>query len=73
MAATVEPTVGAAVAGQFPILDRQIDGKPIVYLDSGATSQKPRAVIDALTESYERHNANIHRGVYTLAQEATDL
>jgi cysteine desulfurase/selenocysteine lyase len=64
--------VGAAVAGQFPILSREIGGKPIVYLDSGATSQKPRVVIDAVSESYELHNANIHRGVYALAQEATE-
>jgi len=64
--------VGAAVAAEFPILGREIAGKPLVYLDSAATSQKPRAVIDALDASYERHNANIHRGVYTLAQEATE-
>jgi cysteine desulfurase/selenocysteine lyase len=72
MTATARPAVGAAVAAQFPILAREIGGKPIVYLDSGATSQKPQAVIDALSESYELHNANIHRGVYMLAQEATE-
>jgi cysteine desulfurase/selenocysteine lyase len=72
LTATAQPeTLGAAVAGQFPILRREIDGKPIVYLDSAATSQKPQAVIDALSASYERHNANIHRGVYALAQEST--
>jgi cysteine desulfurase / selenocysteine lyase len=62
----------AAVAAQFPILAREIDGRRIVYLDSGATSQKPAVVIDALADSFRLHNANIHRGVYTLAQEATE-
>ena len=61
------------VRGDFPILRRQQDGRPIAYLDSAATSQKPRAVIDAMTSYYEYSNANIHRGVYGLAQEATDL
>jgi cysteine desulfurase/selenocysteine lyase len=55
----------------FPILDRRIDGKRLIYLDNAATSQKPRQVIQALTEYYERHNANIHRGVHRLAEEAT--
>jgi cysteine desulfurase / selenocysteine lyase len=55
----------------FPILDRRIDGKKLVYLDNAATSQKPRQVIQALTEYYEEHNANIHRGVHRLAAEAT--
>ncbi|HEY4278641.1 MAG TPA: SufS family cysteine desulfurase [Conexibacter sp.] len=62
----------AAIAEQFPILQRVIDGKRIVYLDSGATAQKPERVIQAIEESFRLHNANIHRGVYTLAQEATD-
>src|SRR2546430_10152122 len=57
----------------FPILERTDHGKPLVYLDSAATSQKPRQVIEALTEYYERHNANIHRGVYALAEEATAM
>jgi cysteine desulfurase/selenocysteine lyase len=61
--------VDTAVPHEFPVLDR--DG--LVYLDSGATSQKPRAVIDAIEDFYANHNANIHRGVYPLAQEATDL
>jgi cysteine desulfurase/selenocysteine lyase len=62
-----------AVADQFPILGREDDaGHSLVYLDSAATSQKPRAVIETMTASYERHNANIHRGVYKLAEEATD-
>ncbi|MCH7705668.1 MAG: aminotransferase class V-fold PLP-dependent enzyme [Chloroflexi bacterium] len=56
----------------FPILSREVNGKPLVYLDNAATSQKPRQVIQALTESYEMYNANVHRGVHTLSMEATD-
>lgn len=55
----------------FPILKRKISGKPLVYLDSAATAQKPKAVMDALDEYYEQHNSNVHRGVHTLAEEAT--
>jgi cysteine desulfurase / selenocysteine lyase len=55
----------------FPILDRRIGDKKLVYLDNAATSQKPRPVLDALAEYYEKHNANIHRGVHRLAEEAT--
>jgi len=55
----------------FPILEREVNGKRLVYLDNAATSQKPRQVIQALTGYYERHNANIHRGVHRLAEEAT--
>ena len=55
----------------FPILQRTVHGKPLVYLDNAATSQKPHAVIDALVEYYERYNANIHRGLHTLAEEST--
>jgi cysteine desulfurase/selenocysteine lyase len=55
----------------FPILERTIDGKRLVYLDNAATSQKPRRVLDALAGYYEEHNANIHRGVHRLAEEAT--
>src|ERR1700737_86231 len=61
------------VRDDFPLLARRIDGRPIVYLDSAATSQKPESVIAAIVDYYREHNANIHRGVYTLAQEATDL
>ncbi len=61
------------VREDFPLLARRIDGRPLVYLDSAATSQKPAAVIDAMDEYYRCHNANIHRGVYRLAQEATGL
>jgi cysteine desulfurase/selenocysteine lyase len=61
-----------AIRKDFPILDRTVhDGKKIVYLDSAATSQKPRQVLDALSEYYERYNANVHRGVMVLAEEAT--
>lgn len=55
----------------FPILKRQIHGRPLVYLDNAATSQKPKAVIDALVRYYSEYNANIHRGIHTLAEEAT--
>jgi cysteine desulfurase/selenocysteine lyase len=55
----------------FPILSREVNGKPLVYLDNGATAQKPRVVIDALERYYTHENANIHRGVHTLSQEAT--
>jgi cysteine desulfurase/selenocysteine lyase len=55
----------------FPILERQVHGKPLVYLDNAATSQKPEAVIQAMDDYYRRYNANIHRGVHTLAEEAT--
>jgi cysteine desulfurase/selenocysteine lyase len=71
MATTTE--TGLDVRGDFPILAREIDGRPIVYLDSGATSQKPESVLKALDDYYRFHNANIHRSVYVLAQEATDL
>ena len=57
----------------FPILSRTFDGKPLVYLDSAATSQKPTAVIEAEADFYRHHNANAHRGIYTLGEEATEL
>jgi len=60
-----------AVRQDFPIFERLVNGKPLVYLDSAATSQKPRVVIDAIEDYYERYNANIHRGIYTIAEEAT--
>ncbi|MET9877963.1 cysteine desulfurase [Actinacidiphila glaucinigra] len=63
-----------AIRKDFPVLDRLVhDGKKLVYLDNAATSQKPRQVLDALSEYYERYNANVHRGVHTLAEEATAL
>lgn len=63
----------AAIKGDFPIFDRTIrDGQRLVYLDSGATSQKPNAVIEAESNFYRRHNAAVHRGAHQLAEEATD-
>lgn len=61
------------IRSQFPILEREVNGKPLVYLDNGATSQKPKVVLDVLDEYYEKYNANVHRGIHTLSQEATDL
>ena len=61
-----------AIRKDFPILSRQVYGKPMVYLDNAATSQKPTSVIRALTEYYEGYNSNIHRGVHALSMEATD-
>ncbi|MFH8381982.1 cysteine desulfurase [Kitasatospora sp. NPDC018058] len=63
-----------AIRKDFPVLQRVLhEGKPLVYLDNAATSQKPRQVLEALTAYYERHNANVHRGVHVLAEEATAL
>jgi cysteine desulfurase/selenocysteine lyase len=62
-----------AIRADFPILERQVHGKPLVFLDSAASSQRPRQVIDAMDEYYRRSHANVHRGVYTLSEEATDL
>ncbi|MFJ7907974.1 cysteine desulfurase [Kitasatospora sp. NPDC096204] len=63
-----------AIRKDFPVLQRMLhDDKPLVYLDNAATSQKPRQVLEALTAYYERHNANVHRGVHVLAEEATAL
>lgn len=56
----------------FPILTQQVNGKPLVYFDNGATSQKPKAVIDAIVKYYAEENSNIHRGVHTLSQKATE-
>ncbi|MER3404978.1 MAG: cysteine desulfurase, partial [Chloroflexota bacterium] len=61
----------AAVREDFPILKRLVHGKRLVYLDSAATSQKPEVVIEALRDYYRTYNANIHRGVYLLSEEAT--
>jgi cysteine desulfurase / selenocysteine lyase len=63
----------AAVRADFPILDREVNGHPLVYLDSANTSQKPRAVLDALASYYASHNANVSRSVHTLGTESTSL
>jgi cysteine desulfurase / selenocysteine lyase len=62
----------AAIRRDFPILHQSINGKPLVYLDNAASSQRPRAVIEAVSGYYERDHANVHRGVHTLSQRATD-
>ena len=73
MTTPTAPLDVAAVRGDFPILERRVNGNPLVYLDSAATSQKPRPVLEAMDDYYRRHNANVHRGVHTLAEEATHL
>ena len=60
------------VRKEFPILGRKVNGKQLTYMDNAATTQKPRCVIEALTDYYENYNANVHRGVHTLSVEATD-
>src|SRR5438270_12412707 len=62
----------AAIRSDFPILDRDIQGHPLVYLDNAATTQKPEAVLAAMDAFYRTTNANVHRGVYTMAEEATE-
>jgi cysteine desulfurase/selenocysteine lyase len=59
--------------GDFPILERVVNGRPLVYLDSAASSQRPRTVIEAMTRYYERNHANVHRSIHTLGEEATEL
>jgi len=73
--ATGAATVGldvAAIRRDFPVLHQSINGKPLVYLDNAASSQRPRAVIDTIARYYEHDHANVHRGVHTLSQRATD-
>lgn len=60
------------IRNQFPILNREINGQPLVYFDNGATTQKPQMVLDVLDDYYQKYNANVHRGIHTLSQEATD-
>lgn len=60
------------IRADYPILESQVNGKPLVYFDNGATSQKPKQVIDAIVNYYEHYNSNVHRGVHTLSQQATD-
>ena len=61
-----------AIRRDFPILDQRINGKPLVYLDNAASSQRPRQVIEAISHYYEHDHANVHRGVHALSQRATD-
>ena len=60
------------IRNQFPILERSVNGKPLIYLDNGATSQNPKSVNDAIVDYYSSINANVHRGIHTLSQESTD-
>ena len=71
MAGVAETFDASLVRKDFPIFEREVHGRPLVYLDSAMTSQKPRRVIETMTEFWERHNANVHRAVYTLGEEAT--
>src|ERR1700733_10655557 len=61
----------AALRRDFPILDQQVHGHPLIYLDSGASSQRPRAVIDAISHYYEHDHSNVHRGIHELSNRAT--
>ncbi len=63
----------ATLREDFPVLAREVNGKPLTFLDSGASSQKPRQVVEAMTEYYFNHHANVHRGAHTLSVEATEL
>jgi cysteine desulfurase / selenocysteine lyase len=72
MSTTTTLSLGHQVRTDFPILDQKIHDKPLVYLDSAATSQKPQVVIDALVDYYSNYNSNVHRGVHTLSGKATD-
>ena len=63
----------SALRSDFPILEREVNGRPLVYLDSAATTQKPQSVLDAMDDYYRRHNSNVHRGAHTLAGEATEM
>ncbi len=67
-----EKTLGDKVRKDFPILEQEVHGKPLVYLDSAASSQKPQQVLDALLDYYQKDNANVHRGAHTLSNRATD-
>ena len=71
-AVTIENSLDVmAIRQQFPVLNREVKGKPLVYFDNAATTQKPQTVIDVLADYYNGYNANIHRGIHTLAEEAT--
>src|SRR5665213_3219640 len=70
---TTTPLDVTRLRADFPILERSVNGHALVYLDSAATSQKPQVVLDAVDAYYAGHNANVHRGVHTLGNEATDI
>jgi len=61
------------ISADFPILKRKINGYNLAYLDNASTTQKPKSVIDAITFFYENHNSNVNRGIYTIAEEATEI
>src|SRR5262250_1909820 len=68
---TSKLTDWASLRRDFPILDQQVHGQPLIYFDNAATTQKPRPVLDALRGYYERDNANVHRGIHELSNRAT--
>src|SRR5690349_13344668 len=72
-APSMTPLEGATLRADFPLLARWVNGQPLTYLDSAATTQKPTAVLAAMDAYYRTANANVHRGVHTLAEEATAL
>ena len=72
-AENTKPLLPEHIKNDFPILERQVNGKRLIYLDNAATTQKPRSVLDALDAYYSQTNANVHRGLHTLAEEATSL
>ena len=61
------------IRDQYPILNRKIEGKPLIYLDNAATSQTPRCVVETINDMYYNHKSNVHRGVHTISQEATNI
>ena len=73
LTASIAPFEISRVRRDFPILSRSVHGKPLVYFDTASSAQRPLAVIEAVDQFYRNHNANVHRGVHTLSQEATDL
>ncbi len=72
MTFTPERTLAQKVRSDFPILHQQVNGKPLIYFDNAATSQKPLSVLNTLQDYYQKYNANVHRGVHTLSAKATD-
>ncbi|MFN9865253.1 MAG: aminotransferase class V-fold PLP-dependent enzyme, partial [Bacteroidota bacterium] len=72
MVSVVSPVLDIEeIRRQFPVLHQKVNGQPLIYFDNAATNQKPKRVIDALTSYYSGYNANIHRGIHTLAEKAT--